>query len=87
MAEPSLFLKDPRVSDIVENFGFEDPIGSVSSYNKLLFSLLTLTNLNAGTGDPWAGQVKAKPSESFFWNLVISDKVESLGFEEPIGSV
>lgn len=69
-------------SVIVENFGPELPIGSVSLYQVVRLQ----ANLNAGTGDPCAGQPRLKgllSSRSTADSLV---STENLGADPPIGS-
>ena len=47
---------------------------------------LQTTNLNAGRGDPCAGQSNARGSSTSFLNLKMSDSCESFGLTDPMGS-
>ena len=84
---PNFFL-NAEESRIVENFGFESPIGSkdyVKTKNRNC-KLIFFQYLNDGIGIPCAGQVKATPEPNFFLKADKSTLEENFGFENPMGS-
>lgn len=72
-----------NVSVFWENLGFAPPIGSEIWPRK---GLIFWTDLNDGTGDPWAGQRRARLESNFFLNEEDSRMEGNLGFADPIGS-
>ena len=77
-----LLLNKLEVFDSWENFGLAPPIGS----RNFEFSKWSSTNLNAGIGEPWAGQVKAIPLLKYSVNVRESNFEANFGLADPIGS-
>ena len=80
---PWLFLKADK-SRLDENLGLEDPTGSI------MISRIDIISqeiyLNAGGGEPWAGQFKAMDFPCCFLKARESTIEENLGFDDPTGS-
>ena len=83
---PILTLNEPKVSELVENFGTDIPIGSKKNGTSDL-KKNTKQYLNDGSGSPWAGQVIAKLWPNDFLNADESTMDENLGLVNPIGSI
>ena len=69
------------------NFGLVLPIGSVKNFieEKEVYENSN-PNLNAGIGEPWAGQVSAIEDFDILINVNDFDSSENLGFAPPTGS-
>ena len=68
------------------NLGAEPPTGSEYKPEMGIISILTSTYLNAGLGDPCAGQVISALDPTVFETRERSDWPENLGAEWPTGS-
>ena len=84
---PNFFL-NAEESRMVENFGFESPIGSKDHEKQKdkNSELIFFQYLNDGIGIPCAGQVRATPEPNFFLKADKSTLEENFGFENPMGS-
>ena len=80
---PWLFLKADK-SRLDENLGLEDPTGSIMISRIDIISQKIY--LNAGGGDPWAGQVRASPFCSFSLKADSLNLEENFGLDDPTGS-
>ncbi len=69
-----------------ENLGLALPIGSEIIVFKTNMSQIQFTNLNAGMGEPWAGQTKVTADPSTLLMLFELTSSENLGLVLPMGS-
>ena len=67
-----------KPSNSPENLGSEPPTGS----ERLIFT----TDLNDGTGDPWAGHERLNGLLAAFLTVELMDSPENFGEDPPTGS-